>query len=329
MNFPQKKVHIMPAAKNAMPVVTNLTIFQTITQYNRLAHDTNTRASKERNFVEASYMKDINALKQEIAEVESYYDVDEEKVLKLQKQIGGLVALMEEADKTICLSQSLHFKNLISPAHNWKAFAPWKQATRDENVGYHSFQLMNLSGRLMTVLLSFSRGNSINYVEDQLVFFFPEAILKPETISSLVVGVNNPRPNKIHKGCSRFLRLFKEQQKYNQKYGFNFDSTRAMIVEFLEHVVNGNKFETGDSEFDHIGNNAVKNSQEMAKTLLDRVTFDIVTHLQETFTYREKKFITSNAKGCVSRPCEMSDLQKTIIAAFLCNPNYHQLKKAA
>lgn len=298
--------------------ITHLPLFHTMLRYRAIALNANTQFLNERREVEKSHIHAIETLEKQIQDLKDpeyicFNDMD--KIGKLEVKVEEQKECMKNDDKEICLRFEIEFNNRFDRSEQWFILASYAQTTNAEDVGCFSFQCNNIERRLRLFIQALAHNNTPNNLENHLAFFIPEVLLKPHMLKPLINALNNPRPSKSHKEFSRYLQAVEAQKEYTLAYLFEFHKLKAMVVEFLEQIVAGATFETGDKELDLAGNYATAKAQKASKILLEKISFNMQEYLQNNFFYKADDFTTYNAKG-LPRSCETSPIQKKLIENF-------------
>lgn len=293
-------------------------LFSTMEYYRQVALNANTTFLDKRREEESGYTEVIESLKEELDVIsnKAYQSFDDsDKIDQLNKEIEFQTKMMTEKDKLLCLEYEDTYRYLFDEQELWLTLAPFAQTTESDDVGCFSFQCNNIERRLRLFIQAIAHDNTPNNLTNHLAFFIPEVLAKKEVLKHLVGALNNPIPNKSHKYFSRYISAIEAQNKYSTEYLFNFDTARKIIVEFLEQVKAGAKFNTGNEELDKSANYASQKAQEKATWLLTLINTDVKGHLQNNFSYNPSDFWTDNAKGG-SRVCKPSEVQKKLFRIF-------------
>ncbi|HAG53236.1 MAG TPA: hypothetical protein DCL21_05575 [Alphaproteobacteria bacterium] len=159
---------------------------------------------------------------------------------------------------------------------------------------------------LMLIITCLGRTThcSITSLENALRVYFPNALLKANTLTSLVRAQNDPRPSKKDKDSKRFRHAVSDSEKLEDKTDINH--IQALILNLLDNIASGSYFKTKDKAFNRACNNADRN---VVFEILDRLALDTKGYLLER---RDPKvIITNNCKG-LARPCKTSAMQHNI-----------------
>jgi len=279
----------------------------------------------------SDFIELFNERKQLLKKVSGYL----EQKLHNEKKAEKLLARMDKVITSVYKQAIKEAEQIVDTELNAHPLSLYGDAD-PENHQMLRFKCNKIAEDLTLIITELGRNNSITKLENAMRIYFPNALLKSDTLTALVRALNNPRPSRQNKNCKRYIHA--TQGSDVLECYFDFEYIHEIINELIVDISKGRVFKTENQLFytntiefynankDHYknyefvckiskkmktGNKQFDNACNKAKTarildILEKLNFDTQAYLQSN--YKPEKIITHNAKGG-PRLCKTSDMQ--------------------